>query len=191
MLPEYQSSACDWDQQASHLVHAGYHVLMLGYRCTDNSACPTGDAASQLTLDAKAGVAALRAAGATKVVILGASAGGTLAVVTGAAEGSLVNGVIDLSGPPDVSDLYGATAGLLDSGKAAPKLGVPALFVVSRNDPTTGVEEITAVYKAVPGSRKKLLVLSPDGGHGWDTLSYTGPVANVQKEIDDFLAAND
>ena len=192
MLPQYQSSACDWDDQASHLVDAGYHVLMLGYRCTDNSACPADVAAqSQLPLDVAAGVAALHTAGAAKVVILGASAGGTLAVVAGAAAGPLVNGVIDLSGPADVSDLYGAATGVMDSRAAAPKLHVPALFVVSNNDPTTSVSEITDVYKAAPGSPKKLLVLSPDGGHGWDTLNYNGPAGNVQKEIDGFLAAHD
>ncbi len=76
-------------------------------------------------------------------------------------------------------------------GAAAPKLHVPALFVVSQNDPTTSVTEITDVYKSVPGSPKKLLVLSPDGGHGWDTLNYDGPAGNVQKEIDNFLAAHD
>ena len=192
MLPQYASSACDWDEQAKHLATAGYHVLMLEYRCTDNSACPSDAAAqSQLPLDAAAGVAALHAAGAAKVVILGASAGGTLAVVSGAAVGPLVNGVIDLSGPADVSDLYSAAAGLIDSGRAAPKLNVPALFVVSQEDPNTSVSEITDVYKAVPGKPKKLMVLPPDGGHGWDTLSYDGPAGNVQTEIDNFLAAHD
>ena len=192
MLPQYQSSACYWDEQASHLVDGGYHVLMLEYRCTDNSACPADVAAqSQLPLDVAAGVAALHTAGAAKVVILGASAGGTLAVVAGAAAGPLVNGVIDLSGPADVSDLYSAATGVMDSRAAAPKLHVPALFVVSNNDPTTSVSEITDVYKAARGSPKKLLVLSPDGGHGWDTLNYNGPAGNVQKEIDAFLAAHD
>jgi pimeloyl-ACP methyl ester carboxylesterase len=192
MLPQYQSSACYWNDEASHLVDGGYHVLMLEYRCTDNSACPAdGAAQSQLPLDVAAGVAALHTAGAAKVVILGASAGGTLAVVAGAAAGPLVNGVIDLSGPADVSDLYNAGTGVMDSGAAAPKLHVPALFVVSNNDPSTSVSEITSVYKSVPGTHKKLLVLSPDGGHGWDTLNYNGPPGNVQGEVDNFLAAND
>ena len=117
--------------------------------------------------------------------------GGTLAVVSGAAAGPLVNGVVDLSGPADVSNLYGAAVGLMDSARAAPKLAVPALFVVSRNDPSTSVSEITDVYKAVPGTAKKLLVLGPEGGHGWDTLNYSGPAGNVQKQLDDFLAAHD
>ncbi len=193
MLPQYQASACGgWDEQARHLVTAGYHVLMLEYRCTDPSTCPADAAAqSQLPLDAAAGVAALHAAGATKVVIVGASAGGTLAVVSGAAAGPLVNGVVDLSGPADVSDLYGGAPGVIDSGLAAPKLAVPALFVVSEADPSTSVSEITAVYKSVPVTAKKLLVLPAEGGHGWDTLSYSGPAGDVQKELDDFLAAHD
>jgi dienelactone hydrolase len=192
MLPEKNESACGWDEEATALVAAGYHVLLLEYRCTVVSECPKNlDAQSQLSLDAAAGITALQTAGATKVVIVGASAGGTLAVVAGAAAGPSVNGVIDLSGPADVSFLYGDIPGRIDSLGSAPHLAVPSLFVVSQDDPATTVGEITAVYKAVPNANKKLLVLPAEGGHGWDTLGYAGPEGNVQSEIAAFLKAND
>jgi pimeloyl-ACP methyl ester carboxylesterase len=192
MLPQKNDSACGWDEEATGLIAAGYHVLLLEYRCTVVSDCPKNiDAQSELPLDATAGISALRAAGATKVVIVGASAGGTLAVVAGAAAGSSVNGVIDLSGPADVSFLYGDIPGRIDSLGAAPRLAVPSLFVVSQDDAATTVGEITAVYNAVPNPNKKLLVLPAEGGHGWDTLGYTGPEGNVQSDIDAFLKAND
>jgi len=192
MLPQYNASACTWYTEASGLVDAGYHVFLLEYRCTVFSDCPKVlDAQSQLPLDAAAGVAALHAAGATKVVIVGASAGGTVAVVAGAAAGLLVNGVVDLSGPPDMSALYGAPPGRIDSSAAAPHLDVPSLFVVSEHDQSTSVQGITAVYDAVPNKSKKLLVLPAEGGHGWDTLGYAGPAGNVQASLYAFLKAND
>lgn len=192
MLPEHDESACGWDEEATGLVAAGYHVLLLEYRCTVMSDCPKNiDAQSQLSLDAAAGIATLRRAGAKKVVVVGASAGGTLAVVAGAAAGPLVNGVVDLSGPADVSFLYGDIPGRIDSLKSAANLDVPALFVISRDDPATTVGEITAVYKAVPDTSKKLLVLPAEGGHGWDTLGFAGPDGNVQSDLDAFLKAND
>jgi dienelactone hydrolase len=192
MLPQHDASACSWYQEASGLVDDGYHVLLLEYRCTPLSDCPQdADAQSQLPLDAAAGIATLRAAGATKVVIVGASAGGTLAVVAGAAAGPLVNGVVDLSGPADVSALYGAPSGRIDSFDAAPHLGVPSLFVVSEQDSSTSVGEITAVYNDVPNKSKKLLVLPAEGGHGWDTLGYAGPEGDVQASVHAFLKAND
>ncbi len=192
MLPEYQASACQWAVEASGLVSAGFHVLLLEYRCTIPSDCPSDtDKQSDLSLDAQAGVAALHAAGATKVVIVGASAGGTLAVVAGAASGPLVNGVVDLSGPADVSSLYGTAQGRINSLAAAPHLLVPSLFVVSQNDPSTTVDEITAVYNAVTKKPKQLMVLPPEGGHGWDTLAYAGPEGNVQDMLYAFLRAND
>lgn len=192
MLPEYQASACQWAVEASGLVSAGFHVLLLEYRCTIPSDCPSDtDRQSDLSLDAQAGVAALRVAGVTKVVIVGASAGGTLAVVAGAASGPLVNGVVDLSGPGDVSYLYGTAQGRINSLAAAPHLLVPSLFVVSKDDPSTSVEEITAVYNAVPKKPKQLMVLPAEGGHGWDTLAYAGPEGNVQDTLYVFLRAND
>lgn len=192
MLPQHDASACGWDVEATGLVAAGYHVMLLEYRCTVVSDCPDNvDAQSQLSLDAAAGIAALRARGATKVIVVGASAGGTLAVVAGAAAGSLINGVVDLSGPADVSFLYGNIAGRVDSLGAAPHLAVPSLFVVSQDDPSTTVGEITAVYNAVPNTSKKLLVLPPEGGHGWDTLGYAGPEGDVQGDLYAFLKSHD
>lgn len=192
MLPEYQASACQWAVEASGLVSKGFHVLLLEYRCTIPSDCPSDtDKQSDLPLDAQAGVAALRAGGATKVVIVGASAGGTLAVVAGAAAGPLVNGVVDLSGPGDVSYLYGTAQGRINSLTAAPHLDVPSLFVVSQDDPSTSVDEITAVFDAVPNKTKQLMVLPAEGGHGWDTLAYAGPEGNLQDTLYAFLKAND
>jgi dienelactone hydrolase len=192
MLPQYQSSACVWQSTAQELVAAGYRVLLLEYRCTQVSDCPTdADAATQLQLDVAAGVKELHAEGAKKVVIVGASAGGTLAIVAGAAAGPLVNGVIDLSGPADVSNLYGAPNERLDSFTAAPKLVVPALMVLAQEDPSTSEVEFRNVYNKLPGPHKKLLILPADAGHGWSMLGYSGPEGNVTDEINAFLKAND
>ncbi len=57
MLPEYQASACQWAVEATGLVSAGFHVLLLEYRCTIPSDCPSDtDRQSNLSLDAQAGV---------------------------------------------------------------------------------------------------------------------------------------
>ena len=90
-----------------------------------------------------------------------------------------------------MSFLYGDIPERIDSLKAAPGVDVPTLFVISQDDAATTVGEITAVYNAVPNAHKKLLVLPPEGGHGWDTLGYTGSEGNVQSELDAFLKAND
>ncbi len=90
-----------------------------------------------------------------------------------------------------MSYLYGTAQGRINSLTAAPQLAVPSLFVVSKDDPSTSVAEITAVYDAVPNKTKQLMVLPAEGGHGWDTLAYAGPEGNVQDTLYAFLRAND
>lgn len=74
---------------------------------------------------------------------------------------------------------------------AARHLAVPSLFVVSKDDPATSVDEIAGVYNAVPKRPKQLMVLPAEGGHGWATLAYAGPEGNVQDTLYALLRAND
>jgi pimeloyl-ACP methyl ester carboxylesterase len=119
----------------------------------------------------------LRREGAKAVVLGGASEGAKASILAAAADPKLARGLVLIS--PE------ATLRGEDVTPAARKLTVPALFVVSREDPYSA--EDTPALERVAGSRPKRLVVVPGSDHGVYLLQGAH-AAKVGAAIDGFLA---
>ena len=107
--------------------------------------------------DVAGAVAALRAHGAKRIALVGASMGATTALLAGAALRPPVAAVVSLStGKFDLSTILGGSKPL-DTYSAAKRLTVP-------------VEQVQALYRMAPARDKQLAILggSSTGLHGWD-----------------------
>ncbi|MBO3751804.1 hypothetical protein J5X84_37520 [Streptosporangiaceae bacterium NEAU-GS5] len=140
--PQRGENACQWIVKARELAGKGYHVATFSWGNPEKDSLP-------------AAVEALRAEGASKLVLVGASAGGGLVLLE--AGGLDVAGVVALS----PVDFYGGEPGL-----AAYK--GPLLMATGVRDayPTLEtVEEFAAVH---PGPEKLIKVAG--GSHGVQLL---------------------
>jgi dienelactone hydrolase len=121
----------------------------------------------------------LHAAGAAKVVLIGASRGGSASIAAAAAIDPPVLGVVSLSGP----SFYSGANAL----EAAPKLAVPVLFLVGENDGSF-VTDAQTLYDKTPESRKKLVIIPGSRNHGMDfPLGVATGAAEANAAIDAFL----
>src|SRR5262245_6449829 len=86
LVPELgRQNLCGWWDYASFLAGRGYQTVLFDHRCTGYSGCPVGgSAAVGLIADIEAATAALRAAGASRVVLVGASQGAAEVLIAGA-----------------------------------------------------------------------------------------------------------
>jgi pimeloyl-ACP methyl ester carboxylesterase len=163
------SDLCEWMPRARALARSGRQVLAFDFG-------PSG----HIKQDMLAAAAELRRRGVTRMVLVGSSMGGTAAIAAAAEITPPVAGVVSLSGP---EEYRGA-----DAATAAPKLRVPVLFVVAHDDPPFA-DDARALYKAVPGHDKRLVVLQ-GGGHGTSLLEFGDQAARVRAELVRFLQAN-
>jgi dienelactone hydrolase len=157
------SVACGWRPYARDVARGGVRSLVFDY-----------DAASREE-EVLASADWLRAHGARRVVLVGASIGGR-AVVTAAAGArpGRVDGVVSLSG----ERILGAQRDLMVDAR---RLRVPALWVSSANDGYTNfASETRQLYRGARGHARpdRLLVVGGDD-HGIDLLtgSQAGRVA--------------
>jgi ferredoxin len=74
-----------------------------------------------------------------------------------------------------------------DAAAAAPKLRVPVLFIAADDDPPFD-DAARALYKAVPGHDKRLLVLE-GGGHGTSLVEFGDQAPRVRRQLARFLQA--
>lgn len=162
------SDLCEWLPQAHRLAKQGHQVLAFDFGPYAN-----------IGKDMVAAAAELRRRGADRLVLVGSSMGGTAAIEAAAEITPRVAGVVSLSGP---EEYQGA-----DAATAAPKLRVPVLFIVAEDDPPFA-DAARALYKAVPGHDKKLVVLE-GGGHGTSLVEFGDHAPRVRKLLDQFLAA--
>jgi pimeloyl-ACP methyl ester carboxylesterase len=161
------SDLCEWLPQARRLAKQGRQVLAFDFGPYAN-----------IGKDMVAAAAELRRRGADRPVLIGSSMGGTAAIEAAAEITPPVAGVVSLSGP---EEYQGA-----DAASAAPKLRVPVLFIVAEDDPPFD-DAARALYKAVPGRDKQLVVLE-GGGHGTSLLEFGDRATRVRAELDRFLA---
>ncbi len=111
--------------------------------------------------DIAAAVRAVRALGAKKVVVMGASLGGIAALVATPNLKPAVDGVVSVSGPV-------AIPGTLNAMSAVKKLDVPTLYVVSEDDqnpPYDFAADAQTLYDETGTDEKRLEVL-PGSLHG-------------------------
>jgi pimeloyl-ACP methyl ester carboxylesterase len=176
LLHQHPADLCGFWPYAVYLSKRGLQALAIDLRCYGRSACPQDDDARSRVVDDVAGaVAALRAHGAKRVALVGASLGASTALLAGAALRPPVAAVVSLStGKFDLATILGGSTPL-DTYTAAKRLTVPVLFAVARDDPNVPVELVKVLYRAAPARDKQLAILggSSTGLHGWDLLGGT------------------
>ena len=173
LLHAYPADLCGFWPYAVYLSQRGLQALAIDLRCFGLSACPqTDDAKSRVVDDVAGAVAALRAHGAKRIALVGASMGATTALLAGAALRPPVAAVVSLStGKFDLATLLGGSTPL-DTYSAAKRLSVPVLYAVARNDPNVPVAQVQALHRMTPAKDKQLVVLggASSGRHGWDLV---------------------
>ena len=101
---------------------------------------------NRLDLDVAAAVARLRAEGATRVKLVGASMGGTAALVAGSWIRPAVAGIVSLSGPYYFRGI--------DALRAVRRSNVPVRFLVSRDDRSFAANATVLMRRSVRETRR-------------------------------------
>ncbi len=175
---------CGWLPYGRYLAGAGMHVLLYDTRCTGASTCPTGDAASDLVSDVAGAKAELGRRGARGVAIVGASYGGAIALTAAVAVKGLRACVV-LSG-----DLWDNNLGGLTGTQAAPRVAVPVLYAVARDDG----DRLATARRIVAKIKPALVTLRVLDGpaHGWNLLQRndTEAFTPLAAQVLGFLEAN-
>jgi pimeloyl-ACP methyl ester carboxylesterase len=151
-----RGDACQWAGYAKRLARLRYLVIAFDFRGYGDSQTRGGRAALRLAADVAAAAKAARARGAQKVFLVGASMGGTAVLAAAVNVRPPVDGVVSLSGPAVFSGI--------DALKLAPRLTVPALYVVGERD-SDFAPDARRLYDATASTDKALRVL-PVGLHG-------------------------
>ena len=160
LVHEFRRDLCSWLPFARVLARKGYLVLDFDARNFGSSAQVNSAAAFAVDRDARGAAAVLRARGAKRIVLGGASMGGTAVLVAGAALRPAPAAVVSLSGPTDLSSMNALAA--------VHKLHVPTLFLAGKDD-TQFAADARKMYAASASERKRLVIRST-GAHGTDLL---------------------
>lgn len=150
---------CGWVPYARTLAAAGYRVLVFDHRAFGSSSEPRSNARyRRVDLDVIGAVRLVRARGARRVVLGGASLGGAAVVGAAPAFRVPVQGVFTVGG----TYLYGN----VDARAAARRLTIPALFVAAEGDGEGRfAAEARELYDSSPSTNKRLSIF-PGEAHG-------------------------
>jgi len=186
LLPQKDADLCAWWDYAASLVTAGFHVLAIDMR---GSGLSEDSTTKDYTADAEAAVSTLKRAGATKVVLMGASLGGATALVTAGRIPDEVAGVVALSYPDDNIDVTGGGGkGPRTPAEAAPLLTVPMMLCFTAGDPSIRAAKPQNLEAKAPTTTKQL-VGRPGVSHGWDMLKIGED--DVRPDVLGFLQSYD
>ena len=150
---------CQWAPYARTLARQGVFVFAFDLRGHGFSEGRQNH--RRAAADLAAAVRAVRALGARKVVVIGASLGGIAALVAAPRLTPALAGVVSVSGPA-------AIAGQLNALPAVPTIRVPTLYVVAEDDqnpPYDFAADAQALYDASTTNEKRLEVV-PGSLHG-------------------------
>jgi alpha-beta hydrolase superfamily lysophospholipase len=142
---------------ARELAARGFRALAIDFRGYGAS---TGGDGRRLDRDLAAAVGRLRADGATRVFVVGASMGGTAALAAASWVAPPVAGVVSLSGPAQFRGL--------DALRAVRRSRVPVRFLASRGD-TAFAGDARTLMKAAR-AKDKAIVLYAGARHGSSLL---------------------
>ncbi len=177
---EKGADLCNWLPFARVLAASGFRVLALDFRGHGSSQAVRADLkAFRLDRDFLAAAKLLRAHGARRTVLMGASMGGTGALVAAAAMQPQPAAIVVLSSPADFSTL--------DARAAVARVRSPTLYAVGKDD-FCCTQDMHDLYGAA-AARVKHLELLDSGAHGTELLK--GPTGTqARKLILRFLADN-
>ncbi|MEO8830518.1 alpha/beta fold hydrolase [Lapillicoccus sp.] len=156
--------SCGWWPYANLLAQNGIRAVMLDFCAYGKSTCDTsrpwaGDYVDQVVRS----VAQLRAGGATRVTLVGASIGGTVASL--AATPAKADAVANVSG-------FGF--GSMMTGPSIAALTVPVLGVGSHSEESDSVNLQSQVAGSASPTKR---FVWEESGHGW-SLVFDGPFAD-------------
>lgn len=170
-----RSSMCQWVRYAKRLSSGGFRAFAFDFRNHGLSQRVGYPRSGRLAGDVAAAVKYVRAHGARKIFLVGASMGGTAVLVAGANVRPLVAGVVSLSGP--------ASYGGADAAPAVPRLRVPVLYLASSEDAGGGfAQDASALYEAT-ASPDKALELLPGSAHGVSLVSSAGRARDLVEQF--------
>ncbi|GIF99792.1 alpha/beta fold hydrolase [Catellatospora citrea] len=169
---------CQWLPYAFELAGKGYRVLMFDFGGFGVSTRGELDTPQQVA----AAAAALRADGATSIVLIGASMGGTAVLAAAPTLTPAPVAVVALSAPV----LFGA-----DASAAAPKLTMPVLYAAGEFE-SSFADSARELYGLTPKTTVKELLIVPTDWHGVLLVSLGGPAATdtVRAKLAEFLQAH-
>jgi pimeloyl-ACP methyl ester carboxylesterase len=176
---ESRASLCNWLPFARVLARAGFRVLAYDSRSSGESqlVLPMNSLkATYYHRDVLAAAKLLRAGGARRIVLAGASLGGTSSIIAAPAIGSSLAAVVSLSAP--------ATDAAL---KAVAKVDVPAFFAAGADD-VDFAHDAQLFYEASPAMGKRIAIY-PTGAHGTALLAGSRGAA-PRRALLDFLASS-
>lgn len=175
----YPADQTSWWGTAEQLAGEGYLVLTFDFRGYGKS---EGEREiSRIDRDVSGAISFLRGAGATQLVLIGASMGGT-ACLKAADRAQLLSsirlaGVVTLSAPVEFKGLSAA--------EAVPRLVIPLLFVAAQED--AGAEGARRLSELASGQAD--LRILPGSEHGTQLLEGAHK-ETVYRLLTDFLSRN-
>lgn len=172
---ETRGSLCQWVAYAKRLASLGYLAFPFDFRNYGDSQDRAYPANQRWGGDVAAAVKAVRARGASKVFVIGASLGGSAAVQAAANIRPQLAGVISVSG---AADLAGAIA-------AARRLRVSVLYLAGALDKPFD-EDARRLFDATASTDKTLTVVDR-GEHGVQLVAHS---AEARNGIESFLAGH-
>lgn len=184
LIHQEDGDMCQWHKHAPRWVELGYHVLMFDLRCFGFSECGAVD---DYVADTAAAVTALRAAGATEVVVVGAGIGAGVALVAGAHVGDQISGVVALSVPSLTEPAAPAGRDPRTPLAARTLFRVPLLLVYTERDRNAmSARSATRFVNESPSPDKRLAAFSGTA-HGVNMLQTGGEIPVL---VEGFLAAH-
>jgi len=170
---EYESDACNWLPYAKKLADLGYTTLAFDF--AGNGASDLANGTQSNDADVKEAAAYLRAHGATKIVLMGASMGAQ-ASLNDAAD-VRPEAVVSLSSPWSFGNE------VVDPSKVT----VPVLLMAGTTDSDGGFADSAKLIAAKAPSKHKTVKLVDSSEHGTSLLRSSQSAA-VEKDIETFLA---
>ena len=164
-----EGDLCSWVPYARRLAARGFFVFPFDFR--GHGFSEGAQDHGKAVADTIGAVRAVRALGARRVVVVGASLGGIAAVIAAPRLRPPVQGVVSVSGPA-------AIEGELDARAAAPRLRVPTLYIAAEQDqnvPYDFAAEARELHD-LTGTPEKRVELFPGSLHGTFLVDGSGQV---------------
>lgn len=177
LVHQVNQDHCGWSVEAGALAEK-YRVMSIDLRSYGTSQRAKGTTAFAYRNDIAAAATELRAKGAKKVVLVGASMGGSAVVVAGAFINPPVDAVVAVSAPTNFKGQNAKTA--------APKLTVPVRFLAASDD-GAAVSSAKSLDRSATGSPNHQAIVFAQGGHGWTLLHPGSPAESALTTFIDSL----
>jgi alpha-beta hydrolase superfamily lysophospholipase len=172
---EARADFCQWVAYARRLAARGYTAFVFDFRNHGRSQQVGYARSGRLAGDVTAAVKYVRARGATKVFLVGASMGGSAVLAAAANIRPPVAGVVSASGP--------RSFGGADAEQAVPRLRVPVLYLVAEEDAGGAfAADAKVLYERTASSDKTLEVL-PGSFHGVSLVAFPGRARDLLEQF--------